>query len=60
MKALLEGETGALAGMHRGQVRILPYEEAKKEKEPFKQKLYELSVMLGSAQNDGDIRETGL
>lgn len=60
VKALLEGETGALAGMHRGQVRILPYEEAKKEKEPFKQKLYELSVMLGSAQNDGDIRETGL
>lgn len=58
VKALLEGETGALAGMHRGQVRILPYEEAKKE--PFKQKLYELAVMLGSAQNDGDIRETGL
>ena len=36
------------------------YEEAKKEKEPFKQKLYELSVMLGAAQSSGDIRETGL
>lgn len=60
VKALLEGETGALAGMHRGEVRIISYEEAKKEKEPFKQKLYELSVMLGAAQNNGDIRETGL
>ena len=60
VKALLEGETGALAGMHRGEVRIISYEEAKKEKEPFKQKLYELSVMLGAAQSSGDIRETGL
>lgn len=30
--ALLRGETGALIGMHRGRVRILPYEEAKKRK----------------------------
>ena len=60
VKALLEGETGALAGMHRGEVRIISYGEAKKEKEPFKQKLYELSVMLGAAQSSGDIRETGL
>lgn len=60
VKALLEGEKGALIGMKDGNIRILPYEEAKKEKEPFREKLYELSVMLGAAQNDGDIRESGL
>lgn len=46
--ALLKGETGALIGMHRGRVRILPYEEAKKEKEPFRRDLYNLAVMLGA------------
>ena len=44
--ALLKGETGALIGMHRGRVRILPYEEA--EKEPFRRDLYDLAVMLGA------------
>ena len=46
--ALLRGETGALIGMHRGRVRILSYEEAKKEKEPFRRDLYDLAVMLGA------------
>lgn len=32
VKALLEGETGALAGMHRGEVRIISYEEAKRKR----------------------------
>ena len=31
VKALMNGEKGALAGMKNGEVRILPYEEAAKE-----------------------------
>ncbi|WP_416177239.1 ATP-dependent 6-phosphofructokinase [Dialister sp.] len=60
VQVLLRGETGALVGMHRGRVQVLSYEEAKKVKEPFRKDLYDLSVMLGAAQKDGDIRETGL
>ena len=60
VEALLQGETGALVGMHRGQVQVLSYAEAKKVKEPFRKDLYDLAVMLGAAQKDGDIRETGL
>ncbi|MEE3453899.1 ATP-dependent 6-phosphofructokinase [Dialister sp.] len=60
VRALLDGETGALVGTKQGKVIILPYAEAKKIKEPFREQLYNLAVMLGAAQNDGDVRETGL
>lgn len=60
VKALMEGATGALIGMHRGKVRVIPYEKAWEEKEPFHSSLYELSNLLGAAQEEEDIRETGL
>lgn len=60
VKALLDGETAALVGMQHGKVRVLSYEEAKKEKEPFQRGLYDLSVMLGAAQTEGTIEESGL
>lgn len=60
VKALQDGETGALVGMHRGDVRVIPYKDAFEEKEPFRKELYELSNLLGAAQEEEDIRETGL
>mgnify|MGYP005904912833 CR=1 FL=1 len=60
VKALLEGETGALAGMKGGRIRLISYEEAKKEKKGFHKERYALSVVLGAAQTEGDIRESGL
>lgn len=60
VQALLAGETGALVSMERGKVRIISYEDAKKVKEPFQRGLYDLSVMLGAAQVNGTIEESGL
>ena len=49
VKALIDGRTADLIGMHRGQLRILSYEEMKKEKEPFRRDLYDLACLLGAA-----------
>ena len=60
VKALLDGETAALVGMWEGKVRKVSYEDAKHIKKPFNQKLYDLAEMLGAAQVEGNIRESGL
>lgn len=60
VKALTEGETGALIGMHRGRVRVISYDKAWEDKEPFHSDLYELVNLLGAAQEEEDIRETDL
>ena len=60
VKALVEGEKAALIGMKNGKVRILPYEEAVKEEKIFDKRLYSMASMLGAAQENGDIAESGL
>ncbi len=50
VKALVEGKTAHLIGMHRGRLTILSYEEMKKQKDPFRQDIYDLAKMLGAAQ----------
>ncbi len=50
VKALTEGKTAHLIGMHRGRLTVLSYEEMKKQKDPFRQDLYDLAKMLGAAQ----------
>lgn len=60
VRALLAGETAALVGMQRGRVRVVSYEQAKTEKEPFHRGIYDLAVMLGAAQQAGNIEEEGL
>ena len=60
VKALMNGEKGALAGMKNGEVRILPYKEAAEEEKNFKKHLYEMAGMLGAAQDNGSIAESGL
>ena len=46
--------------MNKGEIRILPYSEAAKEKKIFKKGLYTLASILGAAQEEGDIAESGL
>ena len=60
VKALLDGQIASLIGMNKGEIRILPYSEAAKEKKIFKKGLYTLASILGSAQDEGDIAESGL
>ena len=60
VKALLDGQITSLIGMNKGEIRILPYSEAAKEKKIFKKGLYTLAGILGAAQEDGDIAESGL
>ncbi len=49
VKALVEGKTCVLAGMHRGRLRLISYADMKKEKDPFRRDLYDLAGMLGAA-----------
>ncbi len=60
VKALLDGQTAALIGMNKGSIRILTYAEAEKEEKVFKLGLYNLANVLGAAQENGDIAESGL
>gem|GEM_PF-130160 len=60
VKALLDGQITSLIGMNKGEIRILPYSEAAKEKKIFKKGLYTLAGILGAAQEDEDIAESGL
>ena len=60
VKALLDGQITSLIGMNKGEIRILPYSEAAKEKKIFKKGLYTLAGILGAAQEDEDITESGL
>ncbi len=60
VKALLDGQIASLIGMNKGEIRILPYSEAAKEKKIFKKGLYTLASILGAAQEEGDIAESGL
>ena len=46
--------------MNKGEIRILPYSEAAKEKKIFKKGFYTLAGILGAAQEDEDIAESGL
>lgn len=57
VKALLEGKDRMLAGMDRGRVRLISYEDAKKEEKPDLREMYRLAVMLGAAQNRIDIEK---
>ncbi|MBF1127999.1 MAG: ATP-dependent 6-phosphofructokinase, partial [Dialister invisus] len=50
----------SLIGMNKRESRIQPYSEAAKEKKIFKEGLYPLAGILGAAQEDGDIAESGL
>ena len=47
-------------GKKKGEIRILPSCEAKKKKKIFKKGFYTLAGILGAAQEDGDIAESGL
>ena len=60
VKALLDGQITSLIGMNKGEIRILPYSEAAKEKKIFKKGLYTLASILGAAQEEGDVAESGL
>lgn len=55
--AFLKGERDKLVGMHRSRIRILPYAEADKDPIVFRRALYDMAVMLGSAQQDETIEE---
>lgn len=50
VKALLEGKTAALVGMHDGKVRILDYDKADQEEKIFRKDRYELAGILGATQ----------
>lgn len=54
VKALADGETGALVGMKGGEVRVLPYEKASKEPKIFRKDLYHLAGILGATQEQDD------
>lgn len=55
VKALLEGETAALVGMHGGKVRILDYDKADQEEKIFRKDRYELAGILGATQEQDHI-----
>lgn len=57
VRALLEGKDRMLAGMERGQVRLISYEDARKEEKPDLREMYQLAVMLGAAQNQMNIEK---
>lgn len=55
VKALLEGKTAALVGMHDGKVRILDYDKADQEEKIFRKDRYELAGILGATQEQDHI-----
>lgn len=55
VKALLEGKTAALVGMHGGKVRILDYDKADQEGKIFRKDRYELAGILGATQEQDHI-----
>lgn len=55
VKALLEGKTAALVGMHGGKVRILDYDKADQEEKIFRKDRYELAGILGATQEQDHI-----
>lgn len=55
VKALLEGKTAALVGMHGGKVRILDYDKADQEEKIFRKDRYELAGILGATQEQDRI-----
>lgn len=55
VKALLEGKTAALVGMHDGKVRILDYDKADQEEKIFRKDRYELAGILGATQEQDRI-----
>ena len=55
VKALLEGKTAALVGMHDGKVRVLDYDKADQEGKIFRKDRYELAGILGATQEQDHI-----
>ncbi len=55
VKALLEGKTAALVGMHGGKVCILDYDKADQEEKIFRKDRYELAGILGATQEQDHI-----
>lgn len=55
VKALLEGKTATLVGMHGGKVRILDYDKADQEEKIFRKDRYELAGILGATQEQDHI-----
>lgn len=54
VKALCDGETGALIGMNKGKVRVISYADANEEEKIFRKDRYHLAGLLGATQEQDE------